>query len=302
MSEKRTSRKQILGVNVDTGYRIDEVVRHIDGLIQKKKGTHLISTTNPYFIMSAQADPDFRQIVNRAELSLPDGVGVLYASYYLDLIKNMKRGALFSVKAFFTGLYAGMSGYIDRKRIGNTITGVDLSEELFKLANEKGYSLYFLGGGRRDKEGNVMLNEEYDLATDAINRIKTRYPNVRIAGATSAFKKEEAHDSETVNYIHNDMKKNNINNIDILLVAYNPVNQEKWIHRNADKLPATICIGVGRTFNYITNDMRKPPLLCDKLHIAWLYAFMQQTWRFKRVFMSFPIFPIKIYLESIKKQ
>lgn len=41
---------------------------------------HQIATVNPEFVMAAQSDPAFRQVLRSADLCLPDGVGLLYAA------------------------------------------------------------------------------------------------------------------------------------------------------------------------------------------------------------------------------
>lgn len=46
-------------------------------------GLHQIATVNPEFIMTAQRDAEFHRILNRAELCLPDGVGLLLAGRWL---------------------------------------------------------------------------------------------------------------------------------------------------------------------------------------------------------------------------
>lgn len=41
---------------------------------------HQIATVNPEFIMKAQEDPLFRQVLHEADLCIPDGIGLLYAA------------------------------------------------------------------------------------------------------------------------------------------------------------------------------------------------------------------------------
>ncbi|MBI5564298.1 MAG: WecB/TagA/CpsF family glycosyltransferase [Chloroflexi bacterium] len=41
---------------------------------------HQICTVNPEFIMAAQNDLEFKQILNRSALNLPDGIGVVWAA------------------------------------------------------------------------------------------------------------------------------------------------------------------------------------------------------------------------------
>lgn len=42
-----------------------------------------ICTANPEFVMAAQRDPEFLALLNRADLVLPDGVGLLWAARWL---------------------------------------------------------------------------------------------------------------------------------------------------------------------------------------------------------------------------
>lgn len=44
---------------------------------------HQITTTNPEFVMMAQKDAAFRHILQEADLCIPDGIGLIYASHWL---------------------------------------------------------------------------------------------------------------------------------------------------------------------------------------------------------------------------
>lgn len=44
---------------------------------------HYVVTPNPEFILASEQDPEFRDIINRADLVLPDGVGVVYSARIL---------------------------------------------------------------------------------------------------------------------------------------------------------------------------------------------------------------------------
>jgi N-acetylglucosaminyldiphosphoundecaprenol N-acetyl-beta-D-mannosaminyltransferase len=44
---------------------------------------HHVCTINPEFIMIARGDPNFRHILSRADLCVPDGVGLLWAAGHL---------------------------------------------------------------------------------------------------------------------------------------------------------------------------------------------------------------------------
>ena len=105
------------------GVKVDKI-DYQSALVTAKKlidgsGKHYIITPNPEFIVLAQKDTQFREILNKADLSVPDGIGLVWLSR----------------------IFAG--GLPER------VTGVDLLEGLAALAEEHGFSLFLLGA----KEG-----------------------------------------------------------------------------------------------------------------------------------------------------
>ena len=107
----------ILGVRVDN-LSTDQVSanfrRWLGGFEQK-----MVVTPNPEFILAAGQDEDFRQILNDAHLSLPDGIGLRYAVSALhgDQLEHRQ-------------------------------TGVDTLKQLAQLCAETGSRLMLLGGRR----------------------------------------------------------------------------------------------------------------------------------------------------------
>src|SRR3989338_4531388 len=102
-------KKYILGVKIDD-VNMDEALEIVHSLL-KKPGKHYIVTPNPEFLMTAQKDPQFKKILNDADLSIPDGMGLK------------------------------LSG-----KIKNTVTGVDLMEKLVEKSVDWGFAVGLLGG------------------------------------------------------------------------------------------------------------------------------------------------------------
>lgn len=67
----------VLGVRVDDA-TYDESLAAIERFIQER-GPHLVTTPNPEFVMAAQADAEYRALLNSAALAVPDGVGLIWA-------------------------------------------------------------------------------------------------------------------------------------------------------------------------------------------------------------------------------
>lgn len=288
--------EKILGVNVDFGLTCDSVIEIIEKRLKDDLPPTYICTTNPEFILLANKHEDFKDIINNAFLSVPDGSGVLMAKKYVDTVSQLKKNF---IRYFFEGLKIGFTSLMDPVSLEETVTGVDLTEKLCKLSHEKKYSIFFLGGWPKDRLGRT-LNDQIDIATLASDKIREKYPNVQIIGSTSQFSKNEYDDEQTINFIHNCMNKHNINKLDLIFVAYNQYTQEKWLKRNIDKIPVKIGVGIGRTFDYLSGYSSKPPLLAYKYHISWLFSVIQHPWKLKRILNAFPLFPIKVYLKSLK--
>ena len=103
----------ILGVNI-TSISRKLVLEYIIDTIENTREKFFIVTPNPEIIVYATNHPEFRKILNSAEIALPDGVGIQIASYL--------RG----------------------KPIQERITGVDFMEELCKHINKKPITVGFL--------------------------------------------------------------------------------------------------------------------------------------------------------------
>jgi len=290
-------RKQILGVNIDFGLTYDDVVSQVDALIQKKDYGKYICTTNPEFVMDAQQDDLFKEIINNSYLSVPDGSGLLYAHEYLNKIEKLTptKKLSYLVNNIVTGVKVGLSIVENPEDLHKTITGVELTNKFAEMAEKNGYTLYLLGG----KYGADVPDR--DLACDAAAALLKKYPKLKIIGSTSKFSRDASDDERTLEQIHSDMQLKGVNNVDILLVAYNHGYQDKWIARNAHKIPATVSMGVGRTFAVLANYWGKEPVFVEKNNLSWLYRLVTQPYRLPRIYKAFPKFPLAVFISSLKK-
>ena len=92
-----------------------EVTHRLDQFVRDGR-TRQVATVNMDFIRLARRDGEFRDAVNSADLSVPDGVPVLWA--------------------------ARLSG----EPLLERVTGVDIVEQGAALAAARGYSIFLLGG------------------------------------------------------------------------------------------------------------------------------------------------------------
>jgi len=68
----------VLGVRVDDVTYPEAVRLLLDAIASREP--HIVTTPNPEFAMRAHRDPLFRDVLNRAALNIPDGIGLLLAA------------------------------------------------------------------------------------------------------------------------------------------------------------------------------------------------------------------------------
>lgn len=83
--QRSASRITILGVPVDNVTE-DEALERIEGFIaegREKDTPYQVVTVNPEFVMEAQRNAPFQEVLHRAPLAVPDGFGLLLAARWL---------------------------------------------------------------------------------------------------------------------------------------------------------------------------------------------------------------------------
>ena len=106
-------RVKILGVNVDS-VTMAQAVERVEQLIAAKKNS-IVATANAEMLLRATNDDELKNILNAAELVVPDGAGTVWAARHL--------------------------GYEMPERVA----GFDLVQELMKIAPSKGYKFFLFG-------------------------------------------------------------------------------------------------------------------------------------------------------------
>ncbi|TSC96294.1 MAG: N-acetylglucosaminyldiphosphoundecaprenol [Parcubacteria group bacterium Athens1014_10] len=110
----------------------DQVLEKIKNWLESKE-QHYLVTPNPEIVLEARKDKELKDILNKAALAIPDGIGLIFASWlYLNPLKRVQ--------------------------------GSDLTNQILKLAKEKKYKVYFLNwqkGLSKTKEIKKSIKEKY---------------------------------------------------------------------------------------------------------------------------------------------
>lgn len=104
----------VLGVPFDA-VTMKEAVAKAKSLL-REDGQHFICTPNPEIVMEAQKDRDLMSILREADLVVPDGIGVVWASKYSEI------------------------------RLAERVAGYDLTQNLMRELAGTEETFYFFGG------------------------------------------------------------------------------------------------------------------------------------------------------------
>jgi N-acetylglucosaminyldiphosphoundecaprenol N-acetyl-beta-D-mannosaminyltransferase len=147
-------------------------------------------------------------------------------------------------------------------RDAERVPGVDLVWGLAARCTERGHRLFLLGA-------------EPGVAEQAASRLRAVHPELIIAGCHSGSPRLE--DDEAALEAILPARP------DVLLVAYGAPNQEAWIVRNRDRVPARVAIGVGGALDYVAGRVSRAPGWMRRAGLEWLFRLFRQPWRVRRM-------------------
>ncbi len=127
----------ILGVSINSTSKL-LVLRQITEF-EPNRAPLLVFTPNPEFLVEADKDKNFKELLNRSDINLPDGVGIVWA------------GKLFGTP------------------IKERVSGADVVRELLEDGNRQGKWTIGIVGARR-----AVLEESVEL----VKRLQQKYPNI----------------------------------------------------------------------------------------------------------------------------
>lgn len=135
MSEKSV---KIFGVRVDC-VDMDGAFNKFLALLNRER-TSVIYTPNTEMIMMAENDREFKEVMNSADLVIPDGIGLIYASKIHSL------------------------GLTDR------VPGIELMDRILKYCHTTRRSIYLFGGkpGTADLAGQKILEKYPNIVIKGI--------------------------------------------------------------------------------------------------------------------------------------
>jgi len=217
-----------------------------------------IATPNPEIILQAEKDFELHKALENSDMAIPDGVGIAFAARLLGL-GEMK-----------------------------IIKGREMFLEIVRLASDKGWKVFLLGGGAGvAKTAGLNLRKSFKKVRIAFNE----GPRLNAAG-------------EPVSQTEVGLEKKAIAEINefapqILFVALGAPKQEKWVMRNLKRLKIGGAMVVGGTLDYLAGKSPLPPKGLEK-GFEWLWRLVTQPARAPRILRATIVFPWRVFLYKLK--
>ncbi|MDP3245104.1 MAG: WecB/TagA/CpsF family glycosyltransferase [bacterium] len=250
---------QILDVKIDNLSRLEAVVAVEKFLTDGQQ--HLITTPNPEIILAARADKEFKNILNQADLNLPDGFGLILASYLLG------------------------------QPLKQQICGSDFIFDLAALAEKENKKIFLLGGEDEiaKRAGETLLKKFPRLqivgAEQGIQPLTTHY-----SLQTNPAMNETL--LIRINAVQPDI---------LLVAFGQIKQEKWLAQNLAKMPSVKVAMGVGGTFDFLAGKIARAPLFLRQIGLEWLWRLLKEPKRAKRIFRAVIQFPVLVIFSLFKK-
>ena len=249
------------------GLKIDAITKAelLEQIKQRVLAKQKTFVTTPYseFLYAGLRSKETRALLNSADFSIPDGIGILWAHVFMTQPFTFSNFYLKILQAWCQVVWTGASILMKPSRIykdiPEKIVGADLAWDLAELAAKNNFSIYLLGA-------------RGEIAKKVADKFINKFPNIKIAGTSNKDISDPS--------IFSDITKAAP---DIIFVAFSRLSSEAWIKENLKDLPASLAIGLGGTFDYIAGAKIAPPKFIRAIGLEWLYRLITQPSRLKRI-------------------
>lgn len=276
--------KTLLGVSIDS-INATNFIATLEAKLKEKPQLQIV-TPNPEHLIQAQDNPEFKKVLNEADISIPDGIGIVWG-FRIQSIKylvfsilgkksqinddyrmsNVEENPSGHDQSHLSTLSSPGSSLNTKYEIPNTrFTGIDALFQLCDYAQTQNWKVALLGG----------IGNTAELAAQQLSH---QYPNLTIAsfpGDPNIKQPDSTLNTQIIGQLNQFQPS-------LLVVAYGAPFQEFWIAQNKHNLPSVkVCIGVGGALDVISGRLKRAPVWMQSAGLEWLYRLIQEPWRWKR--------------------
>jgi len=266
---------KVLGIGFHNLSRA-EAARAIEELARAGVKAYVVKPYSEYMPPAAR-DANLREVLNRADLCLADGTGILWAAHYLSLSGGPLR-ALAQLALSLAALVLNPKAV--RHPLKENMAGVDLTEEMLAHLERARSRIFLLGGSEKEIQGTRRW-------------IEARFPGLNVVGARNGYFDVQGEQNEEVLRTIDEARP------DVLLVAMGFPRQEKWIVANLPRLRVKVAVAEGGTFSFVSGSVSRAPRWLRRVGLEWLYRLLRQPWRVRRQ-LAIPQFVCLVVRERLR--
>lgn len=257
----------------------EDVAASLDAMLHLE-GIKMVVTPNPEILMKTLTVADYKNTLSSADISLPDGIGLLWATTFLRETREVSQMEI--IWRFFTTFsmlvtnQGALRGVIHHLHQGSdTFFALHTLWNTMQSASPK---VFYFGG-------------EDDVPEEIQGAIRKRFPKVHVAGSCGGYPFRSQEDNEEILHVIETAKP------DVLFVSLPFPKQEQWIMQSKNRLEAAgvrLVMVVGGTFDFTVGKRKRAPKWMTRSGIEWLWRLIQEPQRVGRIWTAVVRFPITI--------
>lgn len=161
------------------------------------------------------------------------------------------------------------------------VAGSDLMETVLSYSSQKGWKHFFYGS-----------------TPETLKKLSTyfenQYPETQIVGTYSPpFRDLTKDEEESIIQKINAVKPN------FVWVGIGSPKQEQWMAKHLDDLSASVLVGVGAAFDFLSGEKPRAPLWMQKMGLEWLFRFIIEPKRLWPRYRLYPRFVFLVFLQLL---
>jgi len=162
------------------------------------------------------------------------------------------------------GIFLASKYLFGKTGMSERFTGSDYYLKLITESINKKHSFFFFGH-----------------TSEELNKIQKKFPGLKISGLQEGY---SFSDEKVIDKI-------NTSGSDILIIGLSCPVQEKWMHKNKDKVNCKVILAVGDGIKVFSGDKIRGPAFMRKFGFEWLVRmFTEPGKNFRRYLLGIPVF------------
>jgi N-acetylglucosaminyldiphosphoundecaprenol N-acetyl-beta-D-mannosaminyltransferase len=161
------------------------------------------------------------------------------------------------------------------------VYGPDLMLAVCQRSIAAGWRHFFVGGGA-------------GIADELARRLEHRHPGLQVAGTHSPpfSPVSSVEDDEMVMRI-------NASRPDVVWVGLGSPKQERWMAEHAGRVSASVMVGVGAAFDYLSGHRAQAPRWMQRSGLEWLFRWAGEPLRLTPRYVRYPLFAVLVAAQVV---